>query len=165
MRKTRVKTESASLLAVWQLLPAPTRPKAKRPRNSPHLSHLARKRSVSCILGHVLHQTLDPCLVARRQEHRLIDAETAVLRTSHVLDDFWLDLVLGQIKGKDRFLPGCLQPLQVELGQLRGWHIAQGANCSSYGSNRTSASASERITRSEWRIACPSGVITQSFFV
>jgi hypothetical protein len=25
---------------------------------------------------------------------------------------------LGQIKGKDRFLPGCLQPLQVELGQF-----------------------------------------------
>ena len=29
--------------------------------------------------GHVLHQTLDPCPVARRQEHRLVDAETAVL--------------------------------------------------------------------------------------
>ena len=61
--------------------------------------------------GHVLHQTLDPCSVARRQEHRLIDAETTVLPSAHVLDDFWLDLVLGQIKGKDRFLPGDLEPI------------------------------------------------------
>jgi len=47
-----------------------------------------------------------PARSARRQEHRLVDAETAVLSSAHVLDDFRLDLVLGQIKGKDRFLPG-----------------------------------------------------------
>jgi hypothetical protein len=38
--------------------------------------------------------------------------------SAHVLDDFSLDLALDQIKGKDRFLPGHLQPLQVNLGQF-----------------------------------------------
>ena len=38
--------------------------------------------------------------------------------SAHVLDDFSLDLALDQIKGKDRFLPGHLQPLQVNPGQF-----------------------------------------------
>ena len=54
-------------------------------------------------------------LVARRQEYGLINTETAVLPTAHVLDHFRFDLVLGQVEGKNGFLPGRFQPIQVEL--------------------------------------------------
>ena len=64
---------------------------------------------------HIPDQTLDASSVAGRQVHRLVDAEVAVRPGSHVLDDCWLDLVLGQIKGKDRFLSGC-------LGNCTGWN-------------------------------------------
>ena len=37
----------------------------------------------------------------------------------HVLDHFRLDLVLGQVQGEHRFLPGRLQPLHVEFGQFQ----------------------------------------------
>jgi hypothetical protein len=39
---------------------------------------------------------------------------------AHVLDNFGLDLLLGQAKSKHRFLPGRVQPLLVELGQCFG---------------------------------------------
>ena len=68
---------------------------------------------------HVLNQTLDARLIARRQKHRLINAETAVLPSPHVLDHFRLDLLRGQVQFEDRFLPGNQQPLLVELGQLQ----------------------------------------------
>jgi len=42
-----------------------------------------------------------------------------VLPSAHVLDDFWLDLLLGQVQGKDRFLPGDLKPLQIQFGQFQ----------------------------------------------
>ena len=58
-------------------------------------------------------------LIARRKKHRLINAETAVLPSPHVLDHFRLDLLLGQVQFEDRFLPGNQQPLHVELGQLQ----------------------------------------------
>ena len=67
---------------------------------------------------HVLNQTLDAHLIARRQKDRLIDAKAAVLPGPHVLDDFRLDLLLGHVQLEDRFLPGEQQPLHVELGQL-----------------------------------------------
>jgi len=56
---------------------------------------------------------------AKWQEHRLIDAETAVFPTAHVFDDFRFDLLLGQIQGEDRFLPSDQQWLHIELGQLQ----------------------------------------------
>ena len=68
---------------------------------------------------HVLNQTLDARLIARRQKDRLIDAKAAVLPGPHVLDDFRLDLLLGQVQFEDRFLPGDQQSLHVELGQLQ----------------------------------------------
>jgi len=45
-------------------------------------------------------------LVARRQEYGLINTLAAVLPTAHVLDHFRFDLVLGQVEGKNGFLPG-----------------------------------------------------------
>ena len=41
-----------------------------------------------------------------------------MLPAAHVLHDFWLDLVLGQVQGKDFFLPGNFQPIHVEFGQF-----------------------------------------------
>ena len=70
-------------------------------------------------LRHVLHQTLDPSLVAGRQKHRLIDAETAVSPTAQVLDDFWFGLLIGQIQLEDCFLLGGQHSLYIELWQLQ----------------------------------------------
>jgi len=59
-------------------------------------------------------------LVARRQEHGLINTLAAVLPTAHVLDHFRFDLVLGQVEGipARRDLPGRFQPVQVQFGQF-----------------------------------------------
>jgi len=92
----------------------------------PRVAHLHQSGQTKRAPCHVLHQTLDPCPVARRQEHRLIEAKAADHRcatvpvpSAHVLDDFWLDLLLGQVQGKDRFLPGDLKPLQIQFGQFQ----------------------------------------------
>jgi len=76
--------------------------------------------------SHVLDQTLDTGLIARWQKHRLVDAEatdhrcaTVPVPSPHVLDDFWFDLLLGQIQREDRFLPSDQESLHIELGQLQ----------------------------------------------
>jgi len=58
-------------------------------------------------------------LIARWQKHRLVDAEATVLPSRHVLDDFWFDLLLGQIQREDRFLPSDHESLQIELRELQ----------------------------------------------
>jgi len=67
---------------------------------------------------HVLDQTLDPRLIARRQKYRLIDTEAAVRPTPHVLDHFRFELLLSQVQFEDRVLPGDQQSLHIELRQL-----------------------------------------------
>ena len=52
----------------------------------------------------LLHQTLDARLVARGQQHRLIDAKAAVLPSAHVLDHLRFDLLLGQVQTTIRSL-------------------------------------------------------------
>jgi len=69
-------------------------------------------------MRHVLDQTPNARLIARRQKHGLISAETAVWPTPHVLDDFRFDLLLGQVQLDDRVLSGDQQSLHVERGQL-----------------------------------------------
>jgi len=46
----------------------------------------------------------------------LVNAETTVFPRTHVLDDFWFDLLLGQIQLEDRVLPSGQQSLHIELG-------------------------------------------------
>ena len=48
------------------------------------------------------------------------------LPSVHVLDDLRFGLVLGQIKGKDRFLPGRLQPFEIEFGQFQNFGQVDG---------------------------------------
>jgi len=64
----------------------------------PRVAHLHQPRETKRTARHVLDQTLDARLITRRQKHRLVDAETAVRPTPHVLDDFRLDLLLGQVE-------------------------------------------------------------------
>ncbi len=47
-----------------------------------------------------------------------------MLPSAHVLDDLRFDLLLGpvtggQVEGKDCFLPGHLEPFQIEFGQFQ----------------------------------------------
>ena len=49
------------------------------------------------------------------------DAKTAVLPSAHVLDNFWLNLVLNQFQGKDRFSPSRIHPLQVIRRQFHNF--------------------------------------------
>ncbi len=81
----------------------------------PGLRHLDQPREAERAAGHVLHEALDARLVAGGQVDRLIDAEARVRPAADVLDDFRLDLPLGQIESKNRLLPGGFQPLAVEL--------------------------------------------------
>jgi hypothetical protein len=60
-----------------------------------------------------------PGLIARWQKHGLIHTEATVLPSTHVLDDFRFDLLLGQIQCEDRVLPSDQQSLHIELGQLQ----------------------------------------------
>ena len=84
----------------------------------PGRGHLDQPRQAERAAGHVPDQPLDPGAVAGRQVDRLVHAETAVRPSPHVLDHFRLDLVLRQVQREHGFLPGGLQPLQVQLGQL-----------------------------------------------
>ena len=81
--------------------------------------HLDQSGQAEGTAGHVADQALDSGAVAGRQVHRLVDAETAVRPSPHVLDYFRLDLVLGQVQGEHGFLPSRLQPLQVQLRELQ----------------------------------------------
>ena len=76
----------------------------------PRVADLHQTRQTERATGHVLKQTLDGRLIARRQIHRLIDTETAVRPGPHVFDHFRFDLLLGQVQLKDRVLPGNEQP-------------------------------------------------------
>ena len=59
-------------------------------------------------------QTLDALLIAHRQKQRLVHTEAAVLPTANVvLDDFRLDLPLGQVRLEDRGPPGELTLVNV----------------------------------------------------
>jgi D-mannonate dehydratase len=69
--------------------------------------------------SYVLDQTLDTGLIARWRKHGLIHTEPTVLPSTHVLDDFRFDLLLGQIQREDRVLPSDQQSLHIELGQLQ----------------------------------------------
>jgi len=83
----------------------------------PRLAHLYESSQTEGAARHVLQQSLDARLVACAEQHRLIHAQAAVLPAAHSLDDLWFDLALGQIQGKDRFLPGDLEPIEIEFGQ------------------------------------------------
>ena len=67
---------------------------------------------------HVLHQTLNACLIACRQQHRLIDAQNAVLPSLRVLDNLRFDLRLPKVQLEDPVLPGDQQPVHIKLRQL-----------------------------------------------
>ncbi len=83
------------------------------------VAYLHEPRETEGTTSHVLDEALDTRLIARRQKHRLVDTETAVLPSPHVQGDFRLDLLLGQVQLEDRVLPSKQESLHVELRQLQ----------------------------------------------
>lgn len=69
------------------------------------VADLDQSRQTERTTSHVLDQPLDARCVARRKIHRLIDTETAVRPTPHVLNDFRFDLLLRQVQLEDGVPP------------------------------------------------------------
>jgi hypothetical protein len=62
------------------------------------VAHLHQTGQAERTTSYVLDQTLD----TRWKEHRLVHTEAAVFPAPHALDDFLLDLLLGQVQLEDR---------------------------------------------------------------
>ncbi len=84
----------------------------------PTISYLDQSRQTKWAADHVLNQTLDPRPVPSGQEHGLVDTETAMFPSPHILDNFRFYLALGQVEGKHGFLPGHQQLVHVEFRQF-----------------------------------------------
>ena len=88
----------------------------------PRIAHLDQPRETEGATSHVLDQTLDTRLIARRKKHRLVHAEAADhRRAANCACSRRLPVRSSprQVQREDRVLPSRQQSLQIEFGQFQ----------------------------------------------